>query len=757
MAAQESFRLSSLQVRGLQRQKLDFIVAQSGLRVGDPIHARDLQRAVRRLFATGLFDDIKPYVIEGDSGRVTVELEVKERPFISTIDFNGLEHIRSSAVMDSADLRPGAPLSPSKVTETEAATRRLLASKGFQLRSFRHRLEPIGQSGEHRLIIDVVEGSRVALSDIQFEGNTLFSDDDLKSALDTKEEGFLWFRPGTYDEEKLRADLREKLPAHYQSEGFLDFAVVSDSIAVDPQTGKARLVIHVEEGPQYRLAEFDVRGNRHFTSDELKRYFEEESGGIFGISFGTTQRVRGDSIFDAVAFASATQRIRQLYSNQGYLYAQIEPRVEKVEGRNAVRVAWEIQEGEPAYINKVTIIGNTFTQEDVIRGQLVTIPGDVYSEELLVQSYQRIGATGFFEMPMPTPKIEPQEDGDVNITFEVKEKQTGSVNFGTAVGGGAGLAGFLGYDQPNLFGKAKSGHLRWEFGRYSNNFEASYSDPAINDSRYSGSLSLFSSRDRWFRFSEGQQRRTGIGVRVGVPLPRDVRSRFSIGYTLARTSYEKFEEEESTSLFSLPPGIQSTVTFSLARQTLDHPMFPTTGTRMELEANFNGGILGGDGDFQKYLVTGNWYVPVGTLGGGAPGSRPVRLTLGLTAESGVLFGDASRFPFQRFWMGGVQFGRPLRGYDETTITPRGYFPRCESNVACIPLEERFGDAFLRLSAEYAIRFTDNISVSAFYDAGGVWREPRDFNPTRLLRGAGVGAMLVTPFGPIGLDYAYGFD
>jgi outer membrane protein insertion porin family len=133
------------------------------------------------------------------------------------------------------------------------------------------------------------------------------------------------------------------------------------------------------------------------------------------------------------------------------------------------------------------------------------------------------------------------------------------------------------------------------------------------------------------------------------------------------------------------------------------------------------------------------------------------MTLGLTAEGGALFGDASRFPFERFWMGGVQFGRALRGYEETTITPQGYVPRCSGGANCPSLEERFGDAFLRLSAEYAIRFNDNLSVSAFYDAGGIWREPSQINPTRLLRGAGLGAMLVTPFGPLGLDWAYGFD
>jgi outer membrane protein insertion porin family len=120
----------------------------------------------------------------------------------------------------------------------------------------------------------------------------------------------------------------------------------------------------------------------------------------------------------------------------------------------------------------------------------------------------------------------------------------------------------------------------------------------------------------------------------------------------------------------------------------------------------------------------------------------------------MIAGDASRFPFDRFLMGGVQFGRPLRGYEEYTITPQGFVPEGSSELQLV---DRFGDAFLRLSAEYAMRLNDNISVGLFYDAGNVWRSPGEINPTRLARGAGFGVMLVTPFGPLGLDYAYGFD
>ena len=130
------------------------------------------------------------------------------------------------------------------------------------------------------------------------------------------------------------------------------------------------------------------------------------------------------------------------------------------------------------------------------------------------------------------------------------------------------------------------------------------------------------------------------------------------------------------------------------------------------------------------------------------------MALGLSYRAGAVFGDVTAFPFDRFWMGGVQFGQQLRGYDETSITPLGYFPERSNVISDI---DRLGDAFFSLTAEYAIRLTGQISASFFYDAGNVWQDPSQFAPTELFRGGGMGIQLVTPFGPIGLDYAYAFD
>ena len=764
----EPVAVDSIEVRGNERIPADVILSTAGIRLGDRVTFREIQQAIRRLWVTDQYADVRIFAEEIDptnvASPVRLIVEVEEQPYVAYVEFRGLEHLRAGTVRDTVGLRGGQAYDPARLTEAEFMIREMLAEKGIRLRGMEHRLEPIaGVEDEFRLVIDVEEGQRVAIAEVTFEGNEVFDDDEIADAMSTKEEGFLWYRPGLFDEEVLREDLRSTLPEFYGRHGYIDFAVLGDTLVVDPETGKGRLTIRLREGPRYRLVDFEVRGNRRFATDELGRYYESARGGILssfgigGIGAEAGQIASETPVFNQARFTQATEDVSSLYRNEGYLYAQVVPFVERVEtdtGEPGVRVGWDIVEREPAYVNRVSIVGNTYTHENVIRDRIFVLPGDVYSEEMLIQSYRAIMGLGFFESPLPTPRMDQLADGDIDVIFEVKEKQTGTFNFGTTIGGWGGLAGFVGFDHPNLFGQAKSGSIQWQFGTRYNNFSASYTDPSIQGSQISGSASLFSSKEnRFFAFPEGERRRTGGSVRIGLPFPGDRRfSRVFVGYQLARTEYDNFGDDEG-SVFGLPPGLLSTVSLSLLRQTLDSPMFPTVGTKNELRAELSGGPLGGDGDFQKYTATGSWWVPVGQLGGGQVGVRPVRMALGLTAETGAIFGDASGFPFEQFWMGGVQFGQPLRGYDETTITPLGYIPERSG----IDLVNKLGKAYVRLSAEYAIRFNDNVSVSAFGDAGNLWRDPLEVNPSKLFRGAGLGVQLVTPFGPMGLDYAYGFD
>jgi outer membrane protein insertion porin family len=649
------------------------------------------------------------------------------------------------------------------VLDAEAYIRQELAAEGIPFVRIEQRIEPVeGRDDEIDLFLDVTEGQRVTVAEFAVEGNEYLSAGEISGAMDTKPEGFWWFRSGGYDELKFETDLAERLPALYRSRGYLDFRVVSDTLIVDPTTGKARLQLEVDEGPQYRLGSFTIEGNEAFTDEQLEGYFIRTEGGLLrSLGFGgdDDDGPYGD-VFDSEAFNTAILTVRELYANEGYLYVQVSPVINRVEATEegqdpTVDVSWNIIEGAQAIVNRVAVAGNEYTYEWVIRNQIFILPGDVYSQDRVLRSYQSISSLGFFEAPLPFPDIQPLENGDVDLTFNVVEKQTGSINFGTSVGGGVGLSGFLGYEQPNLYGQAKSGTLRWDFGRYISRFEVSYSDPALLQSMVSGSVSLFNSRDRFFQFATGRRKRLGTNVRFGFPWPNSRVTRVFLGYGLSRTTYEQFNNVDDNSLFGRPPGVQSQLSLGITRQTLDHPLFPTVWSKLSLNFEANGGPLGGDGDFTRALAEGSWWIPAGGFGStGAGGIPAIRLALGLSVKGGAVFGDADRFPFERFWMGGVQFGQNLRGYDETTITPSGYFPERSTDIADI---NRLGNAFLSVTAEYALRLNDQISISAFYDAGNVWTRPSEIDPTHLFRGAGFGVQLVTPFGPIGLDYAYGFD
>ncbi|MBT8402519.1 MAG: outer membrane protein assembly factor BamA, partial [Gemmatimonadetes bacterium] len=768
-AAQASLDLvvDSIVVEGNLRNATEDILALAPFVAGDTVDIADIQALQRALWSTRQYSDIQVYADDGATpGRGVIRIVLEEQATVRRVLIQGLENADPDLVTDSAGVLGGSPYDDQAVARAKVLVREALADEGIPFASIEDRLEPVeGLVNVVDLVFEVAEGNRVTVAQVVVRGNDGVVTEDVIAAMGTRPEGFWWFQGGEFDEAAFDLDRGTRLPDLYASRGYLDMEVLSDTLVIDPTTGKARVELDIAEGLQYRVAALNIDGNRHFDDERLERFFLPQQGGLLrSLGFGGAEIEEAEAlgrVYDRIAYESAEESIRQLYYNEGYIFAQtqlVETRRPPTEegGDPTVSLTFQIQEGQPAYIGQIDIEGNDYTYERVIRDRIILLPGDVYSQDRLLQSYQGISALGFFEAPLPFPRVEPnQETGEVDITFEVIEKQTGAINFGTSVGGGIGLAGFIGYDQPNLFGQAKAGSLRWDFGRFVNNFTVSYSDPQLFQTRTTGTVSLFNARDRFFSFQSGQRRRLGGSVRLGFPIPGARFTRVFTGYSIARTRYDLSSSTDDNSLFGLPPGTQSQLQVGVTRTTLNHPIFPYSGSRLSWNVELNGGILGGDGDFTRHLVEGTWWLPIGQVGGDGPdGGRPIIFAFGTSVKGGALFGDPSNFPFDRFWMGGVQFGQQLRGYDETSITPFGFFPERSRGISDI---DRLGDAFLTITTELAMRLNDNISLSAFMDAGNVWADALDIDPSRLFRGAGVGVQLVTPFGPIGLDYAYGFD
>ncbi len=462
-------------------------------------------------------------------------------------------------------------------------------------------------------------------------------------------------------------------------------------------------------------------------------------------------------MFNQIGVGRRDQKVREAYNNEGYIYASIQPVVERrkvgPDSTPTVDLRWDIDERTPAIINRIDIVGNDVTVESCIRDQLGILPGDVFNQDRLIQSYRSIANLGFFEQDMPPPDERQANDkGDIDLIFHVKEKRTGNINFGASVGQGTGLGGFIGFDQPNLFGECKRASLQWQFGQFIKDFSMSYTDPRIKQSNVSGTVSAYHQQSRFIIRDIGQSTTTGGQIQFGLPLPSTRYTRFYLSYGGERVSYGG---DGLVATINCNGCFRSTVGLQLDHDTRLGLPFPVAGVHENVRLDLNGGPLGGTASFERLTAETHAYQPLITFGKGLMTAEPMTLVLGLTAKAGAVFGDPGPFfVSQSFTLGGVQYGEPLRGYEEFSITPQGYIPNADQFQAT---RNSFGNALFRSTIELGLRVNQQLYVDSFYDAGNLWAEPRDFDPTRLFRGAGFGASLVTPLGPLGIDLGYGFD
>ena len=744
----------SIAVLGARRNSTLAVVQMSGLLAGRPVTYRDVQRAILALYGTGQYDDVQ---IEQATagGKNLVVIRVRERPVLVKWAVRGVQRLSERSVREKVQLNEGRPIDPAAVEHARARIDSLYRARGFYLAHARALRVYENDSTSVRVVFDVEEGRRVAIAQVRIEGNTHFSAKQILEHMKTRPEGFWWFQSGEYDDEKLAADMRERLPAFYGAQGYVDFQVLGDTLLIDEGSGKATLVLRLSEGDPYRVGTFEIVGSRRFSSDELQPFYpfaQEQRTGLLGLG-GRRPAV----YFDQEKWQDATRKLQTLYYNNGYVYVNVRPDVLRrtgPDGKPVVDLRWVITEGQPAIVNRVEIRGNDVTHERVIREALVIIPGDVFRQDALLASYQRISNLGFFNQPLPFPDTRPANDqGDIDVIFRVTEKRTGNVNFGASVGQGTGVGGFLGLDEPNLFGQGKRGRFQWQFGKNINDFDLSFTDPAIRESRISGTVSVHNTRVRYTIANLGRLRRQGASLQFGFPVFGDNYSRLFVQYGIDQQTFTGSTRNQAfASVFSCNDCVRSTLGLSLMRDTRIDLPFPTGGTMVQLGVSHSGGPLGGKGNFQRIDLEGRFLAPLGQLGGAGSTSN-VKFVLGFSTRSGFVFGNAPFFD-QLFSLGGTQFFIPLRGYDEASITPFGYDPNASGQGAS---PNAFGKAFFTMTGELGVRVSQMLYISSFFDAGNVWARPAQYDPTRLFRGAGVGVAIVSPLGPLGLDYAYGFD
>lgn len=757
-AAGACTRPDSIAISGNIRLDEAAVRAQLPLQAGTPLTSRSVENAIRSLYATGQYESVVVSCALDASGSATLIVNVRERPILNSVRVRGTDVVSRGTVEGLINLMVGQPLDPAQVARSAARIDSLYENRGYVLA--RVRADTSYVDGAIDLTFDIEEGGRLAVSGIRINGNTQLSDEEVIGAMAVKPEGFLWFRRGRYDDERYSGDISQRIPELYASRGYIDMRILADTLIVDREAGKAIVELTIDEGPQYRVGRFDVVGNQRFSEPQIQGFYPFDDRGPT-LTERVTDFIRGrdrdPGVFNASQWDGATQQLTEAYQNEGYISARVMPVVDRRPGSDSAPVVdlrWEIIEGGPAIINRVDILGNNYTEEACIRRELSLLPGAVFRRDLLIASYQSLSNMGFFESPLPVPEVVPANDeGDVDIIFKVEEKRTGNVNFGASLGQGYGLGGFIGLDQPNLFGQCKRVAVNWQFGRYINDASISYTDPAIRGSLFGGTASAYRTRSQFIVGDLGRQLRTGANVGLRFPVPNVPRTLLSVSYGVESVEFGGdglLGQIQNETQFDR--SFRSTVSLDLTRDTRIGLPFPIAGGMQRIEAQFNGGVLGGNVQYSRVVAEMRGNAPIAQIGASDLGSNALQFTLGLTVRGGAVFGNTGPFfALQEFSLGGVQFGEQLRGYEEFSVSPFGYLGDVNAQ------RSSFGKSFFRSTAELGLRVSQGFYVNAFYEAGNVWAAPRQFDPTRLFRGAGVGASLITPLGPLGVDLAYGFD
>ncbi len=751
----------SIAIRGNSRIAESKIRTEGGITAGTPLNFPGVQRAIKAVYALNEFDGVDVVCdLEAVKDKAIIAIVVKERALLGDIKVVGTKAVSERSVRDKIDLLIGRPIDPLVEARARARIDSTYEKAGYYLARVTIDSTPMSE-GRIGLTYRVDEGRRLAISGIDVVGNTKVKESTIVGAMKTKPEGFWFFRKGEFDDDKYVGDLGERIPALFSRLGYVDMRIAKDTLVVDREKGKGLVQIGIEEGPRYRVGKFEIAGNRRFPTDELRRYYPFE-----GNDPTLTQKVKSlvmreaaapEGVFDQKKWDDALEKVNTAYRNNGYLYARINPVVERsvdADSQPIVNLRWEIDEKNPAIVNRIEILGNDYTSDDCIRRAIFLVPGGVFNQEAMVRSYQSIGNLNFFESPMPFPDYRPINDqGDVDIVFRLKEKRTGSINFGASMGqGGVGFGGFIGLEQPNLFGKCKKGQLNWQYGRFYNDFTATYTDPALRGSRISGALSAYRTQSRFVVGNLGQNIRTGAQVRVGLPVPWSLFSSFAVSYNGESATFTQGTVANSTCSKNC---LRSNIGLEYTYDTRVDLPFATSGSLRSVTTDFSGGPLGGTVNFQRVTGEMRAYAPLAQIGGSTPGSQPIKLVMGMTARAGALFGNSGPFFFQQqFAVGGVMFGQAVRGYPEFSITPRGFNPTTDQYRSD---PSSFGNAFMTITGEVGLRLNQMFYLNVFTDAGNNWASARQINPTRLFRSAGVGVSTVTPLGPLGLDMAYGFD
>ncbi|MEK7220106.1 MAG: outer membrane protein assembly factor BamA, partial [candidate division NC10 bacterium] len=429
--AQDQPLVTQIDVVGARKVEEATVRFKLKSRVGDPYSPEVVREDIKALYGLGYFEDI---VVQADifEGGLKLTFVLHEKPSIQSIRIVGNRKVAADKIKAKNDLVEGAIIPPGALSKNAEKIRLFYEEEGFYQAQVEGREDRISPQ-EVAVTFNIVEGDKFDVGEIRIVGNRYLKEKDIKSRLQTSEL-YLFFFGGTLKREELRRDL-DRIRAYYLDNGFLDIAVEEPEIQLDARRKKLRILIRVEEGPQYRISDLSIKGNSLLSEAEVRGLIKSRAGGIF-----SREALQGDVV-----------AITDRYAERGYLFADVAPVTDVLRAESTVNVALEITEGRQAFINRIEITGNVRTRDKVIRREMLLVEGDVFNSLLLQQSRRNLQNLGYFEDAKMDTRRAAAED-KVDLTVDLKEKPTGAFPIGGGFSSADGLLAAASISQANLFG-----------------------------------------------------------------------------------------------------------------------------------------------------------------------------------------------------------------------------------------------------------------------------------------------------------------
>jgi len=731
--------VSRIEVRGNQRVDADTVRNYIAIRPGQNFSNADIDEAVKRLFATGLFSDVR---ISQSGGSLIVNVD--EYSVVNQVIFQGNRKIKDEQLAANVQLKPRGSFSSAMMEADVQAIRGAYSRIGrddAQVTASTQQLD----GNRVNVIFQIVEGDRTKIGEINFVGNNAFSDGRLADVISTKKSNILSFltRNDIYDESRLRAD-EEALRRFYYNRGYADFQVVSATGDLDEGTNEYSITITVDEGERYNFGEVAI---------------DTTIPGLDANSLNSLLETRPGSVYSADKVEKSIIALTERLAGMGYAFAQVMPRGDRDFQNRTISVLYTIDEGARAYVERIEIRGNTKTRDYVIRREFDLNEGDAFNQVLIQRAKRRLEALDFFERVEISTAPGSAAD-QVVLVVDVTEKSTGEFSIGGGyTTGSSAQAGFSvegGIAERNFLGRGQSIRLSVAGGSRSRDYMVSFTEPYFLGRRISAGFDIYRQTRRYDNY---ESKTTGGTVRFGLPITENFSTQLAYNYAVDEYEFtddcDADEDGIADTACDLSNVIQqaiqdndqwtkSSVSGSLVYNTIDDMRNPRDG----IYANFTTEVagLGGDASWVKFTGRGNYYKTL---------SEEMDLVGVLVLGGGhmVSLGDKELRVFDYFQSN----ERMIRGFAYNGIGPydsdsvdkdhlggRTYFHATAELQFPVPgVPQSFG---LRAAAfaDAATLYGNSLSGTGFTVSGAnmAWR-------------ASVGASLIwaSPFGPLRIDYA----